>query len=292
MSRLLTASLLAVLMLSCDPSPRPSSNDGVGTLAPTTEGKPEVECALETPRLLKQSLFELPVVTNANQSRLRLTFLDGTKATLSYPKELRSLEDSVSLNTNGGEPGEVGMRPWVSYRGVTYRINGDPIECPETRDGSLAGVWEHSDDRVLVLRYGNWYVSVFDEHTDIDVWATHLRGRVTGDGWLVLKGDERLEIGPERRYGDTGVMLGGLDPGVQLWPWRCRSREDTAADVAAGRGIESLRGKEAFASWCDREASMQVHVYARAEFIKRVASGLRIVDVDRAHPLSRYHILP
>ncbi len=135
-------------------------------------------------------------------------------------------------------------------------------------------------------------MSVFENGTDIDLWAAHTRGRVTRAGWLVLKGDDRLKIGPEHRNGETSIMLGDLEPGVILWPLRCRRDEDIAADVMSGRGIDGPRGKEAFASWCDREASMQVHVYARADFIKRVAAGLRIHDVQRVHPLGRYHIVP
>ena len=83
-----------------------------------------------------------------------------------------------------------------------------------------------------------------------------------------------------------------LIPGVLLWPLRCYGSQDTAADVVAGPGIDGAAGKEAFASWCDREVSMQVHVYASAEFIKQVAAGLSIENVNRRYPLSRYHAVP
>lgn len=87
-------------------------------------------------------------------------------------------------------------------------------------------------------------------------------------------------------------MLGNLEPGVILWPLRCERFEDTAEDVKLGRGIDRFEGREAFASWCDRGASMQVHVYASVQFIERLAAGFRIDQVERAYPLARYHIVP
>jgi hypothetical protein len=128
---------------------------------------------------------------------------------------------------------------------------------------------------------------VLATHTDLDAWAEHLRANVTSDGWLVLKGDRRLRIGPEQRYGDTSILLGDLEPGVILWPLRCRDDDHSAEDVLAGDMDAKLAGKNAFASWCDRDASMQVHVYASGDFINRVAADLRISDVELVHPLSR-----
>jgi hypothetical protein len=146
---------------------------------------------------------------------------------------------------------------------------------------------------VLILSFGKWYVSVFGANTDLEVWAEHLRGRVGRGGWLVLQGDDRLKIGPEQRYGDTSVMLGNLEPGVILWPLRCVGKYETAEDVAAGRGFEGQGRGEVFASWCDPEASMRVHVYSpNASFMRRVAAGLQISNVRLVHPLSRYHIVP
>ena len=294
MGQLLGLSLIAALLaLSCDAGSRESregvTNGPTPFVSPTTT--PEAGCDLEPPRRVRNSVFKPPVETEGDEVRLRVIFLDGTRATLRYPEELRLTEDGIWPDTTGGERGGQ-VRPQISYGGVHFRISGEPVDCLKTRDGSPAGVWRHPDGDILILRFGKWFVSVFDDYANLDVWAAHLRGRITRDGWLVLKGDDRLKIGPEQRYGDTSIMLGGLDPGVLLWPLRCRGSEDTAADVVAGPGIDGPAGKEAFASWCDRDVSMQVHVYASAEFIKQVAAGLSIDDVTRTHPLSRYHIVP
>jgi hypothetical protein len=221
-----------------------------------------------------------------------VTFLDGSRATLTYPKELELTAYGVRPDTTGGEPGGQ-IRPQISYGGIYIRLRGQPIECLETRDGSVAGVWQHPDGKVLVLSFGKWYVSVFDSHTDLEAWAEHLSGSLKRGEWLVLRGDDRLKVGPEQRYGDTSIMLGNLEPGVILWPLRCVGKYNTAEDVAAGRGIEGLGRDDVFADWCDPEASMRVHVYSPTHsFVRRLAAGLEISNVRLAHPLSRYHIVP
>lgn len=128
-----------------------------------------------------------PQITSGEAS-LRVTFLDGTTARLSYPSDLRILKDGVSLDTTGGEPGGQ-VRPQISYGGIYFRVREAPVRCLETGDGSLASVWRHPDGEVLIIRFKRWFVSVFETHTKLETWAAHLRGRVTKDGWLVLKGE-------------------------------------------------------------------------------------------------------
>lgn len=282
--------LLVTLMgLSCvsNPSVRTGDDNVRATPSRSPEVTAESGCDVKAPRRVMRSRFNLPIQDDGEGVRLPLTFPDGTRATLTYPADLGVLEDSVSLYTTGGAPHKR-VRPQVSYRGVHFRIRGAPIDCPVGRDGSRAGVWQHPDGRVLVMRFGNWYVSIFDDHTNLGLWARHLRGRVTGDGWLILKGSGRLRIGPEAKYGEAEIMLGGLDPGLLIWPAKCERSEDTAADALSGEAIDGPGSRQAFASWCDREATMRVHVYAGVDFIKAVAAGLQIDDVRLAHPLARY----
>lgn len=251
----------------------------------------EAACDLQAPRRVRRAVFRPEVVTEGDRTRLRVTFLDGSQATLTYPIDLRLTKDGARPDTTGGEPGRQ-VRPQISFGGVYFRLRGEPVRCVETAEGSPAGIWQHPDGEVLILRVGRWFVSVFESHTNLETWAGHLRGRVTRGGWLALKGDERLKIGPEQRYGDTSIMLGDLEPGVILWPLRCRNDEDTAQVALAATTDDKPVGKDAFASWCDRNAAMQVHVYASGGFIRRVAAGLRISEVDLVHPLRRYHIVP
>ena len=229
-------------------------------------------------------MFRPPVEKSGTATRVRLVFLDGTTATLTYPAALRLTKDGAWPDTTGGEPGRQ-VRPEIWYRAVQLQVSDRPVQCVRARDGSLAGVWPHPDGDVLILRFGPWFVSVFENYTNVEAWARHLRGRVTHDGWLVLRGDRHLKVGPAQEYGDTSIRLGDLEPGVILWPLRCRSDEERPKDVASGRKVEKVGRHEFFASWCDRDASMEVHVYSRtAAFIRRAARSLEISDVRRAHP--------
>ena len=284
---ILALAVLPLLATTCD------GYDGPGDRSAAPERTPRQErstCAIEAPSRVSHRRFVPPSETRDGVTRARLTFLDGSRVSVGYPRTLRLLKDGVQLYTTGGTRGRQ-VRPQITFGGVHFKVKGRPVRCLTTPRGE-AGVWAHPDGDVLILRFGSWFVSVSDDHTNIEVWARHLRGRVTDDGWLVLRGDRRLLVGPEQRYGDTNIMLGNLEPGVILWPLRCRDDENFPAEVAKGRGIDGPQGREAFASWCDRSASMQVHVYAGADFIAEVAEGLRIDDVRRAHPLDRYHIVP
>jgi hypothetical protein len=72
----------------------------------------------------------------------------------------------------------------------------------------------------------------------------------------------------------------------------CGDDEDSAEKVVAGVTDAKPTARNAFSSCGDRDASMQVHVYASGDFIKRVAADLRISEVQLVHPPSRYHIVP
>jgi hypothetical protein len=217
MGRALTLCFVATLMTSaCDRGSEETKGAAATATPSVTPTSTEVAgCDLRPPRRVRRSVFKPSVVTEGGQARLRVRFVDGSRATLTYPKDLRLIEGGARPDTTGGEPGGQ-MRPQISYGGIYFRLRGEPRRCLETHEGSLAGVWRHPDGEVLILRFGKWFVSVFATYTELQAWAGHLRGRVTRDGWLILKGDRRLKVGPEQRYGDTSIMLGDLEPGGDL----------------------------------------------------------------------------
>ncbi len=293
-TRALLGALVGLVSLgACDREATPTSDVRTAdeTSSPATSPT-DPGCDLQAPKRVRRAFFRPPVTTDGDQARLRVTFLDGSRASLTYPKDLMLTAGGVRPDTTGGEPGGM-IRPQISYGGIDFSLRGEPTECVRTRNGSLAGIWEHPDGRVLILSFGKWYVSVFDSHTDLDVWAEHLRGRVTRGGWLLLQGDDRLEVGPEQGYGDTSMMLGNLEPGVILWPLRCVGEDNTVEDVARGRGIHGEAKGDVFANWCDPEVPMRVDVYSPTRsFVRRLAAELEISDVRLTHPLSRYHVVP
>ena len=96
---------------------------------------------------------------------------------------------------------------------------------------------------------------------------------------------KHLKVGPEQEYGDTSIRLGDLEPRVILWPLRCTSHDETSRDVASGRNVEKVGRHEFFASWCDRDASMKVHVYSRtapnnADIAHGGTGGFRYLSVS------------
>lgn len=224
---------------------------------------------------------------------LDVVFPDGSRATLRYPKDLDLARAGVQPMMAGGENGKALSRPRLYLDRVQMAFDIDPVRCLRMNDGSKAGVWATKNgERYLVVSFPPWHVVVSDRNADLDLWATELRGRVTEEGWLILRGGGDLLVGPEARFGDTQLMIGSdLDPGLVIRPWRCQEDSVTPGEVAqrGGSGI----GGEKFANWCDPRSDMSVHVYSQGQaFIERLAEGLSFEDVELSFPLRRYKIIP
>jgi hypothetical protein len=138
------------------------------------------------------------VRTEGGKAVLPVTFVDGTTAEVVYPKAL----DLASL---GVRPGGSAELVGSCARDFTFPPGGEswfaaagrPLKQFTGADEQPVVLWPgRSNDvgRYLVFHFGSWWMGVWDDAggstmTDeqLATWATHLRGRVTPDGFLVLQ---------------------------------------------------------------------------------------------------------
>lgn len=210
---------------------------------------------------------------------LPIIFPDGSTGDLVYPAELQLDELAVRPGTTGGTSNGM-IRPQISHGGISFRVEG-PVDCLEGNGGDLIPVWRWKGRAdVIVLRFGDWHVSVFERFTDLETWAKHLRGSVRG-GWLELRGSGKLQIGPERQPGDSLVMFSDQTNILSLWPLDC-GRD--------GGEVTKVGPSEKFTSFCID--SVEIHAQGEESFVRAVAEGVRLRDLQTRFPLKDYQIIP
>jgi hypothetical protein len=139
---------------------------------------------------------------------------------------------------------------------------------------------------VLVYDYQETGARMSEEQRSL--WATHLHGRETPGGWLVLEADSPLTLaragehaGPQIDFWYPGVVKG-----VLLFAGECApllaGEGFKEEDIEIVDGVSVARTKDAhgdwFASWCDPKVPMRVHVYSGRDeaLIDAVIAGLEI----------------
>lgn len=147
----------------------------------------------------------------------------------------------------------------------------------ELREGSTAGA-----ELYLVYVFGGWTALVYDtvdggmSEEQRKIWASHLAGRVTEDGFLVLEADPPLSL--ESLGTKAGPQLWLLGPGhaqeVGLFPGPCDPDDPDEVDVT------ELGPTGWFASWCPEDGLAQVHAYGGTDrsFVEQLVEGLVVRD--------------
>lgn len=174
------------------------------------------------------TLFVPPLRTARGRTSVHVTFPDGSTADVSYPAGLRLAEMGVRPYGSGWLGGR---RDGCCFRELVVPPEGESWFArsgPRLRrlpgaDGGNVGLYPASDDNFLtpflVFSFGPWRLGVavygsdqmvFDQEAE---WARSLHGRVTSDGFLVLRATGRLHLEPP---GDLD-MTGDTDAGPQLW---------------------------------------------------------------------------
>jgi hypothetical protein len=199
---------------------------------PSVTPPPSAQRAGAPPPGLAYTLFAPPTrPAGDGEVSMPVTFPDGTARVIRYPRRLGLAglgARPVAWVRHGDEPERalfvlrretglfsLGAPVWV--RGLPGGDGGDG------GDGRQVGVWRVPgrsgvDIELLVFTFGRWRVAVVDENlpemlfTERMGWATHLRGRETREGFLVLDPTGPLRLsGP----GDTRV-IGGEPAAPQL----------------------------------------------------------------------------
>ena len=288
--RLLAVGSVLVAIVAAVPALSAVVGDQEETLPVGPSPSPGSECPAQPPPSLADidDPFRPPDrYTEGSPSEvLPLVFPDGSTAELVYPADLRLESMNPRPDTTGGAPGGV-IRPQITHGGVGFRVEG-PVRCIEGSDGTLAPVWRWKDrEDLVVLRFGDWYVSVFEKPADLELWVDRLKGEIRG-GWLVLDGGGRLVVGPEQNPADSQIRFSDETNILSIWPLDCASREGIHEE---GRVVE-LGGDSGdfFTSFCIDD--VEIHAQGRSAFVSAVAENVRVRNLETRFPLDHYAIVP
>ena len=229
--------------------------------------------------------------TEGDRVVLPVVFPDGSTAELVYPPAL----DLARLS----------VRPyWVacghdvgfSYydpQGTLYE--GEPIQTWMRDDGQRVGVYQAVDREAggdgkpivyLIFHFGDWTLDVYDyggnaamSEQERKACATGLSATITDDGWIVLSGSPRIDLGghvPALEFGG----LGDTQPFVLLFPGPCESWPDARREI----GGVMVELTDDFAAWCHPGGMMRIHVYFTGEpvFVEQLVRHLRVRNVHLA----------
>jgi hypothetical protein len=235
-----------------------------------------------------------------------VVFPDGTTAELRYPPELNLAGLGIRPRTSGvlGNDAATGRDLLIVYGNANGLTAGTaPVACYRGTDGGQVELWQSPDPEVrfqLLFRFGAWTVALWDGnagrllgHQRRATWARSLAGRVTGTGWLVLRGKRPLRLGAEHD-GDVQLQIGDLSPrAILLWPVQCQPRRRPESRMIGGHAVDLDVGRGWFADYCLPEAPMQIHVHdSDGAFGHAVIQGLQVRNVRHASPPGRYRIVP
>jgi hypothetical protein len=121
-------------------------------------------------------------------------------------------------------------------------------------DGQMVGFWDlrlNETPDYLGFQVGRWAVLVYDyagtaAMTDAEraSWAASFSGRETEDGFLLLQGSGPLRLAGAGEHAGPELFFGFRaepDPGLTLFPGRCRPARGGNDRSALGRGLRGRR---------------------------------------------------
>ena len=228
-----------------------------------------------------------------------MTFPNGRRAELAYPRKLRVEFEGVSpyafgtLHGRSRWPGrsDFVQRDFRIWRGdvedvLAWWNSGErPSLIAEYRgrDGRRIGLWdltEEPDVHYLGFQFGGWAVLVYDYTPDGSsagaqmseaeraAWVNNFHGFETRDGFLVLKGS-----GPLRLRGFELSFSGGAPSRrLTLYPGPCRPQPGWTQSV----GGTPVRWESSAANWCV-PGGATAYATGKGRFIEALIRGLEIL---------------
>lgn len=189
------ASFLGLLVVCAGLASRPATSPPAPP--PTEEVGQNDQTELVPQTYVEGDLIVMPVA-----------FPDGTTAELLYPPSLGLAAMRIQFYESAAGPAEVGRDFPIFYGRVSDVIGGFGQtellgEYPDGRGGTV-GFWRTPDVDYLAFQFGSWTVLVYDYQDSAarmseeqrSLWATHLRGHETSDGWMILEANPPLRLTP------------------------------------------------------------------------------------------------
>lgn len=242
-----------------------------------------------------QTIFVPPTHSSGDHTALPLTFFDGTRLELVYPSGLRLGDGSfvpgatagISASATGGRP-LPGRTIIVHYGQVSVLTQEQPARTYAGVNGTTVGLYPsaHVDPRfppldVLGFQFGNWGVFVEDlppgnpndqrylmTDAERSIWADHLGGHVSADGFLILDPTSPLTLGGSDQ--PVGV-IGGQHPGsIQVLFYGC------APKISGSPHWVFVRRDDRGSLFCRTDHGVSIRVDASVQAATRIVQSISL----------------
>ena len=242
-----------------------------------------------------RTAFVPPTHGSGDQTVLPLTFFDGTRLELVYPRGLRlgdgrfvpGATAGISASATGGRP-LPGRTIIVRYGQVSGLTQEPPARTYPGVNGTTVGLYPSArvDPRfppldVLGFQFGNWALFVEDLPpgnandqgyfmTDVErsIWAGHLGGHVSIDGFLVLDPTSPLTLdGSDQPVGVIGGQHSGL---IQVLFYGC------APKVSGSPRWVFVRRDDRGSLFCRTDHGVSIRVDASAQAATRIVHSISL----------------
>lgn len=252
------------------------SSPTTSTLAPTT-----TVAAASGEKFIPMATIQGGIAT------LAVEFLDGSTAELAWPADLDLLSGGVVPYGWAYLP-NVAARDFFVRRGVVEEVValfGEPellTEYPDGRGGAVTfwrpGEWPDVD--FLAFKFDSWVVLVYDYRPGAlelpmseearALWATHLHGRETEDGFLRLSASHPLVLAPAGAY-PSPMSMEFTAGHFELVPEDCQPGFVTPIAADAD-----------FFHWCDESGLISMRVSGSPEYAQTIYDQLEVREVRLA----------
>ncbi|MEV7009792.1 hypothetical protein [Streptosporangium sp. NPDC051022] len=201
-----------------------------GVTPPSPASSPSPDSGLASPQLVPGSVASTSAAWQATnvlhpkprrkggREILDVVFPDGSKAEVDYPADLGLAELGVRPAMGGWLEGYFSLfRQLTVPSGGSAEVAQDrPMIRRLTAGVTLWQPMSEAEGQVLLFDFAPWYVTLRDVKNGMTyeqrlMWAENLRGRTTGDGYLVLKATSQV------RLAAPGQTFRGELVGSQLW---------------------------------------------------------------------------
>ncbi|MEV8635921.1 hypothetical protein AB0395_30115 [Streptosporangium sp. NPDC051023] len=156
--------------------------------------------------------------SKGDRETLDVVFPDGSKAQIGYPAELGLAKLGVRPAQGGWLEGYFSLFRMLTVPpgGYAEIAQGRPMLRRLAGHGTLWQPTGPTEGQVMMFDFAPWYVTLRDQKDGMTyeqrlLWAENLRGRVTGDGYLVLEATSPV------RLAGPGQLFRGALVGPQLW---------------------------------------------------------------------------
>lgn len=225
-----------------------------------------------------------------------VTFPDGTRAEIVYPRRLDIAELGAQPHSSGRLEDCCDSDFFVLYGAVpkSELAGATPLEVYRGTNGAPVEYWrvgahghDPDSDRWLIFSFGPWKVFVHDTkgsmtRDQLASWARSLRGEETSNGFLRLSAERPLQLATAGDHAGPELLFSTKRKIVRFFVGQCQAHPRWDGKLR-GLGAETGPRADWAGSRCFTDQSIRIHVQTgNKQFARDVLDLVKVRNVRRA----------